>query len=236
MEFEETDFRAQSQRKELNPRYLWIAWVISIGLHASGILAALLVSFLDPPRQESEMDVILQTFETPATETTEQLLSDEAQPVALPPQVKAERSEPKEATIVQPLPLKVSPVTEEEADLEMQFSIPDDILEREWTPEEAYGILSALIEEYPQYKNMVMREMIAGHGFAPDTTQPINLYLEQMLGGSYRPSWEKQRHTIEGAFQSFDGVSGWRQNSNYGGGVNILGLIDFLINLIKGEK
>lgn len=103
------------------------------------------------------------------------------------------------------------------------------------TSEQAYAELNRLLEEYPQFRDQIMRKLVAGSGMTPDTVPKFDLRLEQMLANGIKPSWNNQRHRVEAANQSFNGVSGWTQNS-YGGGINVLGLLGLLYDLIKGEE
>lgn len=103
------------------------------------------------------------------------------------------------------------------------------------TPEEAYTQFSRLLEEHPEFREMIVQKMLADEGFVPDTVPKINLFLEQMIGGKYGNAWMNSRQGIEWAFRNYDGVHGWRQNSNYGNQVNIFGLLKFLRGLIEGK-
>ncbi|PLX23209.1 MAG: hypothetical protein C0600_15610 [Ignavibacteria bacterium] len=219
---------------QVQRRYSRLSWVISLLLHACVLTAALFITLLDPTSNTPEMDVRLFTSEKQVPVASTEWSLTESSPSRVPPPADA-RLEQQPEEMIEQLPEIATPEVISATADEIHFTIPEDILKKEWTPEEAYGLLSQLIDEYPQYKDMVLREMIAGHGFAPDTAQPIDLCIRQMLSGGIKPSWGNQRQSIEQAFGSFNGVSGWSQNSNYGGGVNILGLINFLIGLIKDD-
>jgi hypothetical protein len=209
------------------------AWTVSILIHGLGITIALAIALQSPDRQESAVEL---SFEAAPQRMQEAEDAPSGRPAAsrnLPP------ARPRVATQSPSLPglpdLVVERPPENAQDEPPEFTLPASPLERDWTPEEAYGELTRLLEEYPQFREQVLREMIAGKGFVPDTVQHIELYLDQMLAPGLAPSWGRQRAAVEGAFRSFDGVSGWRQNSNYGGGINVIGLLLFLYDLIEGE-
>ncbi len=109
------------------------------------------------------------------------------------------------------------------------------VLDRDLSPEEAIEILSKLLEEYPQYKGMVVKEMIAGAGLPPDSLPRINLYLDQILKYGIKPTWGAQRGAIESAWKSFDPVMGWTNKGGYGPQINVIGVLKFLIDLIEGK-
>lgn len=109
------------------------------------------------------------------------------------------------------------------------------VLARPLSAEEAWSILGQLMEEYPQFREMVRKEMIAGSGLPADSLPRIDLRYEQMLRKGLRPSWDAQRHVIEEAFKSFDAVHGWTNKGGYGPTINVIGLIRFLLDLIEGK-
>ncbi|MDT8323511.1 MAG: hypothetical protein RRA94_05335 [Bacteroidota bacterium] len=209
------------------------AWTASILLHAILLAITLLFFLPSPEKQKTEVEL---RFEKPSPaalrETEVPAGRNEAISTTAPPRPLMETRVPSAPLLPD---LSVPRVQESEREAEQTFSLPTTPLERDWTPEEAYAELTRLLEEYPQFRETVLREMIAGKGFAPDTVQRIDLYLDRMLANGINPSWNRQRSAVEGAFRSYDGVSGWRQNSNYGGGINVIGLLRFLYDLIEGE-
>ncbi|MBE0645234.1 MAG: hypothetical protein IH600_14215 [Bacteroidetes bacterium] len=109
------------------------------------------------------------------------------------------------------------------------------VLDRKIRPDQAWEILARLLEEYPEYKNMIVKEMIAGTGLPADSLPRINLYLDQIFKNGIQPTWGTQRGAIEGAWKSFDPVMGWTNKGGYGPQINVLGLLKFLIDLIEGK-
>ena len=109
------------------------------------------------------------------------------------------------------------------------------VFDRPVSAEKAWEVLGELLEEYPQFRESVMREMIAGAGLPPDSLPRADMRYEQMFRDGIRPSWERQRETVEHAFRSFDPVHGWMNKGGYGPAVNVLGLLKFLIDLIEGD-
>ena len=209
---------------------------ISVLLHAAGILSALLIHLQDPPAADRVIQL------TVIRESEQEKASDDAASDAAPDASRSSQRVQRlpRQIVPPPPPVPVLPdIPEQDADKERGehpvIAIPSSPLERDMTPEEAWDQLGKLLEKHPEFREMVMREMIAGSGFTPDTVPKLNLYLEQMIGGRFDQSWLRSRNGIEHAFRSYDGVHGWRQNSNYGNQVNVLGLLRFLIDLIEGE-
>ncbi len=214
-------------------RARWIAWTGSLLLHAIVLGAALLIVLKAPERQEQSVEVVLQRNvkpgelrDVPAPEETTPAVRTSRRPLLPRPELPLPAAPP-DIVISTPLP--------EPSEAQNTFELPSSPLDRKWTPEEAYAELTRLLEEYPQFREQVLREMIAGKGFVPDTVQHIDLFLDKIFANGIKPSWGNQRQAVEGASRSFDGVSGWRQNSNYGTGINVIGLLKFLYDLIDGE-
>jgi hypothetical protein len=209
------------------------AWAISILLHVLFIIAALTIALQSPDRQDDTVELLFSTSPRQMPEEQEALPGRPDASASLPP------AQPRIATQSPPLPglpdLVVERPPESVQDERDAFTLPVSPLERDWTPEEAYAELTRLLEEYPQFREQVLREMIAGKGFVQDTVQRLDLCFDQMLARGITPSWARQRAVVEGAFRSYDGVSGWKQNSNYGGGINVIGLLRLLYELIDGE-
>lgn len=109
------------------------------------------------------------------------------------------------------------------------------VLDRPMDAERAWEVLDELLREYPQFRESVVREMIAGSGLPPDSLTRADLRLDQIFRDGMRPSWGRQREVIEHAYRSFDPVMGWTNKGGYGPAVNVLGLLKFLIDLIEGE-
>lgn len=208
------------------------AWTASILLHGAFILFTVFIALQSPPKQETvvELTITRDPADAPRRESATKTEKEGERRAEAPPRPRISAQVPAAA----PLP-DLNVELRDERENAVSFTIPQTPLERTWTPEEAYTELTRLLEEYPQFREQVLREMIAGKGFVPDTVQHIDLSLDQILADGIRPSWGRQRSAIEGAFRSYDGVSGWKQNSNYGTGVNIIGLLRFLYDLIEGE-
>jgi hypothetical protein len=145
------------------------------------------------------------------------------------------------------LPAVISNTNPASETLKIEASAPDSlrampttalrgVLDRNLKPEQAWDILGRLLDEYPQYRESVLRELIAGSGLPPDSLPRINLHLDQMLKNGIKPTWETQRTAIEHAFRSYDPVMGWTNKGGYGPSINIIGLLTFLIDLIEGKK
>ena len=87
------------------------------------------------------------------------------------------------------------------ADRTTQFR---SILDRPMDAARAWEVLDELLRDYPQFRESVVREMIAGSGLPPDSLTRADLRLDQILQNGMRPSWGRQREVIEHAFRSFD--------------------------------
>jgi hypothetical protein len=227
---------SSDEQRKTGRRIRLFSWGVSLLLHSLLLGFAFILVLRNPPRHEADIEL---RFEKPTRQEQRppvQTLDD------LLPAASSRLSAP--AAPILPVSAPPSPalpdiVVQRPAttvtDAKESFDLPQSPLDRNWTPEEAYAELTRLLEQYPQFREQVLREMIAGKGFAPDTVRKIDLYLDQILANGIKPSWGQQRHAVEGAFSTFNGVSGWSQNGNYGGGVNIFGILKFLIDLIDGE-
>ena len=206
------------------------AWAISAVFHLALLAAAGLFVLGDPVRDSEAVSLRFERrVEQEVVEEDRTERAPNSGRLTAPQRpLLSEPTPPENAVVLQDL------VIEEPAS-DDGFIIPPSPIKSEMTPEEAFAELNRLLEEYPQYRDQVLREMIAGDGFVQDSLPPINLYLEQMFKGGVTPTWQGQRHVVEQAFSTFNGVSGWSQNGNYGGGVNVLGLLKLLIDLIEGE-
>lgn len=209
------------------------AWHYSVLLHGIGIVIALLIPLQDPPMIHRSVEIVLEEWEHRFQEGNAREMVEKDNDSPRPVSRKAVQSF---------IPPDIPPLPDIEIRAQNQpapstTSLPIDKgpLEKHLTPEEAFGQLTRLLEEYPQYREMIVREMIAGSGFVPDSLPPIDLHLETMIGDRFRDTWIRSREHIEHEFRSYDGVHGWRQNSNYGGQLNIFGLLQFLIDLIEGR-
>jgi len=208
------------------------ALILSLLLHTAGMLTALLIHLHDPPSADRRIELGILPSPEPRTAPQQ---TDSG------PEATARKTHLQQRRISVPAPQtpQLPDIPEREPEEERRdptvIEIPSSPLEKEMTPEEAWSELGQLLEKHPEFREMVVREMLAGSGFAPDTLPKISLYLEQMIGGRFDRSWLQNRSAIEHAFRSYDGVHGWRQNSNYGNQVNVLGLLRFLIDLIEGD-
>lgn len=206
-------------------------------LHALFLLTALLV-YLPAPLSDS--GPIELRFTAPARQLP---VTSPSRGVPVKPDDRDESRPPPPAA----LPAAAPNTNTASETLEIDASAPNSmrsapttalrsVLDRGLTPEQAWDILGRLLDEYPQYRDSVLREMIAGSGLPADSLPRVNLSLDQMLKNGIKPTWETQRTAIEDAFKSYDAVMGWTNKGGYGPSINIIGVIKFLIDLIEGKK
>lgn len=218
--------------------------IAAVSLHALLLLAALLVYLPTPPTATDtvELRFLAQPYD-------ERKVASAADP---PPQreMKPPREDLDEPRLPPPpasLPAVATNTTPASETLKIEALAPDSmrsmtnialrsVLDRELSPEQAWDVLGRLLDEYPQYRESVLRELIAGSGLPQDSLPRINLFLDQILKNGIKPTWETQRTAIEHAFRSYDPVMGWTNKGGYGPSINIIGVIKFLIDLIDGKK
>ena len=218
--------------------------IAAVSLHALLLLAALLVYLPIPPTATGTVE--LRFLAKPYDERNVAKAPDPPPQRELnPPQ--EDRDEARLPPPPAPLPAVATNTTPASETLKIEALAPDSmrgmtnialrsVLDRELSPEQAWDVLGRLLDEYPQYRESVLRELIAGSGLPPDSLPRINLYLDQILKNGIKPTWETQRTTIEDAFKSYDAVMGWTNKGGYGPSINYIGLILFLIDLIDGDK
>ncbi|MCZ7555927.1 MAG: hypothetical protein M5R41_05940 [Bacteroidia bacterium] len=114
---------------------------------------------------------------------------------------------------------------------------PKRVLDPEITPEQAWVELTRLIGEYPQYKDMVVREMLAGSGFVRDSLPPVSFRLEDVMKfEQFVPSWVIEAARVQGSYGGYNPVLGYRRAEQYTGPqLNVIQALKFLIDLIGGE-
>jgi hypothetical protein len=114
---------------------------------------------------------------------------------------------------------------------------PRNVLDPEISPEVAWKELTRLIEEYPQFKDMVVREMLAGSGFVRDSLPPVSFRLEDVMKfEKFVPSWVYEAARVQGSYGGYNPVLGYRRSEQYTGPqLNALQALKFLIDLIEGE-
>ncbi|MBR9979115.1 MAG: hypothetical protein KFH87_13605 [Bacteroidetes bacterium] len=227
------------------------ALVITLSMHVLGLLASFFLLFDDPP----EHDTYLRLTFLPPTEVGNVAgkATEKSQPAQQTASSAASRSvsdeplPPETAEYRQPVQPE-SPQRPSDADEAMQAITTETdsvrtwsetnlqgVFERDIDPEEAWRQLGALLDEHPEFREMVLREMIAGQGFLSDSLPPVNLHLDQIFKHGIRPTWDTQRGAIEHASRTFDPVQGWTNKGSYGPQINIIGLLKFLMDLIEGE-
>ncbi len=221
-----------------------LAIVATVTLHLGVLLVAVFIHLQQPDSADRDVHVWFQ-----------------GRPIAEPPpdrppektERKAETGEHsrQRAPIVPQPPAvprtRVTPPAAQNEPLVVQAATPGDsvtkertmtfrhVLDRDLSPEEALDILSELLESHPEYKNLVVRDMIAGAGLPRDSLPPIDLALDQIFKNGIPKTWDTQRGAVESAWKSYDPVMGWTNKGGYGPQVNVLGIIKFLLDLIQGK-
>ncbi len=225
------------------PRYRTSSLTITLLLHAAIMTVAALLS-LPLPERKPDNDVELQFLP----------LSPSPTPVRVP-QASARRSVPVPSTRGHSEPVtKPTPPTSTETEQSQPDAArnTDDVVEipaRTWqpppspfdsalTPEQAWGLLDSLLREHPEFRDMVLREMLAGQGFVRDSLPPVSFHLEDVMKfEKFLPSWMYELGRQQGLHGgNYHPVYGHRNPSQYSGpSVNIFGLIDFLRGLLSGK-
>ena len=224
----------------MTPRPRTVPFFLALLLHALAVLAALLLRLPDPPRPprsvELRFEISREKQEAPPVEQR-QAGRRTGPAVIVPPPVPAMPAASPSRTPSPPDPpvTVLRPPSDESAKAlrPKTSSSLRSVLDRDLTPEEAWDVLSALLDEYPQYRESVAREMIAGAGLLPDSLRTADLHFERIFRDGIPPSWGRQREVIENAFRSYDPVMGW--NRGFGPSINLFGLLRFLIGLIEGK-
>jgi hypothetical protein len=118
------------------------------------------------------------------------------------------------------------------------LQLPRNVLERDITPEQAWDELTRLLEQYPEYREMVVREMIAGAGFVPDSLPPVSFHLEDVMKfETFLPGWMYEMGRMQGMHGGYSPVMGHRRTEQYTGPqFNVLQGLKFLLDLIGGRE
>lgn len=224
------------------------AWVIAVGLHVVMLFLAAHIPLQEPEHQEDSLQLgfLPKAARRPEFESTR---ADYPAGDGRDATASAERASP-----VRDPDLTRPPEEDEARDARVALAGDDDgvkvrdgsqreewislrsVLDRGMSPEQALETLAGLLEQYPQYRETVLREMIAGQGLPPDSLPKINLYLNQILKNGIKPTWDTQHRAVEEVGRSFDPVQGWTNKGGTGPQINVLGIIFFLIDLIEGKK
>ncbi|MFZ1731937.1 MAG: hypothetical protein WBQ23_06835 [Bacteroidota bacterium] len=221
-----------------------IAIFATLFLHVVLLIAALFIHLQEPPRSDITVQLTFRRSEMakPIVQSSEDIREElnaptakssphPAPPAEQPPQF------PPEARAVQPLTTESihADYPSRDSTQKAREMTLRSVLDRRLSPEQAWEILAKMLTEHPEFRDTVLKEMIAGQGYAPDSLPPVNLYLDQIFKNGIQPTWQAQRGAIESAFKSFDPVQGWTNKGGYGPQINIIGLIQFLIKLIEGK-
>lgn len=224
-------------------RYRTSSFTITVLLHAAIMIVAALLS-LPIPERKPDNDVELHFLPSPFPPAPVGMPEATARRTVTPPSSR-------QPSITAPKP--VTPiVTEAEPSRHEAASTTDDVVEipaRTWqpppspfdsemTPEQAWGLLDSLLREHPEFRDMVLREMLAGQGFVRDSLPPVSFHLEDVMKfEKFLPSWMYEIGRQQGLHPgNYHPVYGHRNPSQYSGpSVNILGLIDFLRGLLSGK-
>ncbi|MFA6234865.1 MAG: hypothetical protein WC824_11905 [Bacteroidota bacterium] len=221
-----------------------IALIVTVVLHLALLVISDLMHLNEPPH--GDITVELSFSSVPPAEIPSRFdrqnraptakAADQAVPSPRVP-IRSQNDIPQQTL---PAPKIVDPIQTEEPVDNKSLNRPPEmnfrrILERELTPEQAWQLLTKLLAEHPEFRETVLREMIAGKGFVPDSLPPVNLQLARIFKNGIQPTWESQRGAIEEAFKSFDPVQGWTNKGGYGPQLNVIGLINFLLKLIEGK-
>lgn len=223
-----------------------ISFVVALLLHALVLFFAVLFRLPDPPSRQESVEVRLYTEREARTEERRQTEATVRPREEITPPIKQRHPDPsrplppspERATETADAPVlvdarqDVAPVDSSHAERRKNIT---SVLDRSVDPERAWEVLDELLRQYPQYRESVVREMIAGSGLMPDTLTRADLRFDAIFQKGIKPSWGRQREVIEQAFRSYDPVMGWTNKGGYGPAVNVLGLLKFLIDLIEGE-
>jgi hypothetical protein len=116
---------------------------------------------------------------------------------------------------------------------------PRLVTERELTSEQALKELLELLERHPEFRNLALREAIAGDGMTPGRLSLPDLRIEEMLEmENWKSSWEYELMKRGGGGYTgpYDPVYGFDRDKYTGLQVNILELLKLLKRLIGGAK
>lgn len=210
------------------------ALLITLGAHAVLLLIAAFIHLREVVKTERRLYFVL-------TEADTKLRGDQAPPK--PPEPDRRRFSPlPPPTQFIPQSVPESPVAEvdiviPEQDSARVWTTPKRVLDPEITPEQAWVELTRLIEEYPQYKDMVVREMLAGSGFVRDSLPPVSFHLEDVMKfEQFVPSWVIEAARVQGSYGGYNPVLGYRRSEQYTGPqLNVIQALKYLIDLIGGD-
>jgi len=136
-------------------------------------------------------------------------------------------------------PALIQPEAPARGDTTVSARTPRLVTKKELTPEQAMKELLELLERHPEFRNLALREAIAGDGMAPDRRPKTDLRLEEMLAmENWRSSWEYELTKRGGGGYTgpYDPVFGFDRDKYSGFQVNIPELLKFLKRLIGGAK
>ncbi len=243
--------RMRGDKRLSEDRGIPAALFITLALHAVLLFASAFIHLREERNPDPTVQISFSRQTSPARESREEAARGEramsgrsrgiisqtkagaaAVPGKTPPRPEPEKDR---GAIQTALPLVVDDRRDRDSSLQAKNMALRSVLDRGVTPEQAWEMLAGLIEQYPQFREMALREMVAGQGLPPDSLPKINLHLDQILKNGIQPSWDTQRQAIEEASRSFDPVHGWTNKGSYGPQVNVIGIILFLIDLIEGE-
>lgn len=208
-----------------------LAITITFIVHGALLLLALLTQLREPDRGVDQIVLFFPVEATTATfseieETSKAPSVQEAEPPPPSPQPPSFRRDEVEY-------VEIDTVMDEAV-----WSVPKRALDADITPEQALVALEKLLEEHPEYKNLIVREMIAGSGFVRDSLPPVSFHLEDVMKfENFLPSWMYEAARMKGLHGGHSPVHGhWSPEQRGGAQIDVIGLYRFLKHLISGEK
>jgi hypothetical protein len=211
------------------------ALLIAVGVHLVLLVSAAFIHLREVEKTERRLYFILTESEVPPEpdrkETKQRVSTPLATRPILPPSgphipVHTTKRDVAELDVAIPA-----------SDSQRVWIPPRNILDADISPEQAWTELTRLIEEYPQYRDMVVREMLAGSGFVRDSLPPVSFRLEDVMKfEKFVPSWVYEAARVQGSYGGYNPVLGYRRSEQYTGPqLNVFQALKFLIDLIEGD-
>ncbi len=214
------------------------AAIVALSLHIAALAVAYMTHLQQPEAVHTTLEINLMV--SPEREPHRTQAQADRVPSTLrnirplPAAAPVPAADPKREVVV------IEPILPDNSDTvkpRPQWKLPKNVLENDWTPEQAWGELTQLLHEHPEYKDMVLREMLAGSGFVKDSLPPLSFHLDDVMKfEEFLPSWMYEAQRMQGLHGGYSPVMGTRRIEQYTGPqIDIIGAYKFLRGLIEGD-
>lgn len=212
------------------------AMLAALGLHIAALGLAAVIWLDAPVRTRRSISIVLQVpvqLQTPEVAQRPAKRSGASSGRVAPRQPSQLESVPREreSIISAAAPETVS------VDTSRTWRLPGNVLDPDITPEQAWKELTQLLEKHPQFKDMVVREMLAGSGFVQDSLPPVSFHLDDVLKfEKFLPSWMYEAMRVQSQYGGYSPVMGHRRVEQYTGPqLNVISALKYLYDLIEGK-